>query len=172
MKKIYFSCIEITCRIIQYLVSIILIFMALLMFAEVVRRYFFGMQYAWSEELIRFLAMWIAFLGGAAAYREKSLVCFDLISGKMKGKVKFALEMLCNTFVLIFLILIFYLGIQNVFSPSTYKQVAIGLKVSMSFPYAAIPVGTGLMILFTLNNYFDIIGRRLKKESIEKGDVV
>lgn len=168
MKKIYFSCIDWVCKIIQYLVSVILVFMALLMFAEVVRRYLFGLQFGWSEELIRYLAVWVAFLGGAAAYHEKSLVCFDMIRKKLEGKAGIAAALLSNIIILAFLVLICYLGIKNILSPSVYRQSGVGLKVSMAIPYAAIPAGTGLMALFTLNNCFHLIGECVKEGIFKK----
>lgn len=168
MKKMYASTMNFISRLIQYTVAAILLFMALLMFIEVLRRYFFSNQFAWSEELIRYLAVWVAFLGGAAAFKEKSLVCFDLVSGRFKGVVKLVIELLSNTVVVVFMGFIFYLGMKTVTSPSTYKQISVGMKVSMAFPYAAIPAGSSLMALFGVNNYFNIIEEYLQKIHEEK----
>lgn len=166
MKKMYLSVMNHISKIIQFIVAIVLLFMALLMFIEVIRRYFFGMQFPWSEELIRYLAVWIAFLGGAAAFKEKALVCFDLVSEKFKDVSKLYLQLVSNTIVVIFLVFIFYLGMKAVLSPSTYLQISAGLGWSMSFVYAAIPVGTGLMIIFALNNYMEIMdGYRSKRQN-------
>lgn len=159
MRKKYLSMMNMISQCIQYVIAATLIFMVALMFVEVVRRYLFGHQFAWSEELIRYLAVWVAFLGGAAAYKEKQLVCFDLLSSKFQGKNKMLLELFSNTVVLVFLTFIFYLSLKNVMSPSIFMQKSVGMKVTMAFPYAAIPVGTGLMVIFTLNNYMDIIGK-------------
>ncbi|NLB90825.1 MAG: TRAP transporter small permease [Clostridiales bacterium] len=155
-------------RLIQYIIAAMLLFMALLMFTEVLRRYFFSHQFVWSEELIRYLAVWVAFLGGAAAFKEKSLVCFDLVSGRFKGVVKLVIELLSNTVVVVFMCFIFYLGMKTVTSPSTYRQISVGMKVSMAFPYAAIPAGSILMVLFGVNNYFNIIEEYLQKSYEDK----
>ena len=103
------------------------------------------------------MAMWVAFLGGAVAYKEKSLVCFDLLSGKLVKKKKLLLSLFSNTLILAFLVFVCYLGFKNISSPSTYMQTSVGMKVSMAFPYAAIPVGTAFMAVFCLNNYVQII---------------
>ena len=107
MKK--FAVFELISKIIQYMITAILIFMVLLMFTEVLRRYIWSVQFIWSEEFIRFLAVWVAFLGGAAAYHEKALVCFDLISGKLHGKGKLILDLITNTIMLVLFIFILYL---------------------------------------------------------------
>lgn len=157
MKKIYFSVMDTIGKAIKFAVAAVLVLMALLMFVEVLRRYFWNQQFAWSEELIRYMAMWVAFLGGAVAYKEKSLVCFDLLSGKLVKKKKLLLSLFSNTLILAFLVFVCYLGFKNISSPSTYMQTSVGMKVSMAFPYAAIPVGTAFMTVFCLNNYVQII---------------
>ncbi|MGL5437205.1 MAG: TRAP transporter small permease [Lachnospiraceae bacterium] len=161
MKNYYFAVMQVIRKIIQYAVAAVLLFMVILMFIEVLRRYFLGQQFVWSEELIRYLAVWVAFLGGAAAFGEKSLVCFDLASGWLKGTSKFALDICSNTIVLAFLLFIMFLGIKTVTAPSTVNQIGIGLKVSMAFPYMAIPIGVGMMALFSINNYLELIGNFL-----------
>lgn len=165
MKKIYFSVMEKIGKAIKFAVAAVLVLMALLMFIEVLRRYFWNQQFAWSEELIRYMAMWVAFLGGAVAYKEKSLVCFDLLSGKLAKKKKVLLSLLSNTIVLVFLSFICYLGFKNISSPSTYMQISVGMKVSMAFPYAAIPVGTAFMVIFSLNNYIEIFDKHRREET-------
>jgi len=37
--------------------------------------------------------------------------------------------------------------------PSVLKQISIGLQISMVIPFLAIPLGTGLLIIFGINHY-------------------
>jgi TRAP-type C4-dicarboxylate transport system permease small subunit len=134
MKKYYFTAMALIRKTIQFAVAVVLSFMVLLMFVEVLRRYWFGQQFLWSEELIRYLAVWVAFFGGAAAYGEKSLVCFDLLSGKLKGTSKLVIDLCSNTIVLLFLLFVFHLSLKTVSAPSMVNQIGIGLKVSMASP--------------------------------------
>lgn len=50
---------------------------------EVLRRYFFGMSFDWSEELVRFLLIATTFIGGAVAYKKGSLVLFDVLLNRL-----------------------------------------------------------------------------------------
>ena len=170
MKKFFLLLLNTINICFQIAVAIVLVLMALLMFVEVIRRYIWNLQFAWSEELIRYMALWIAFLGGAVAYHNKALVCFDLLSNKIVGRKKLILELASNTVILAFLLLIFFLGIKNVMSPSTNRQISVGQKVSKAYPYASIPDGTGMMTIFSINNYFEIIGR-YRNYCAEKGKV-
>lgn len=130
---------------------------------EVVRRYIFGASFAWAEELVRFLLIWVTFVGGAAAFRNKSLVILDLIVGPMSEKVRNKFELFTNTIVFLFLLFLFNNAFSYAFSKVIVKQTSIGLGVPMSVPYVAIPLGVGLMILFCLENYIVLI-RNIGKE--------
>ena len=45
--------------------------MLLLIFMQVITRYFFGYTFEWSEELARFLFVWVVFLGSALLMRPR-----------------------------------------------------------------------------------------------------
>lgn len=150
---------------IKWFVAIILLCTIALMFLEVVRRYCFGKTFIWSEELMRYMIIYATFIGGAAAFRAKSLVCFDLVSSKFSPGVKKVVDIINNTFIVVFLAFVTKLGYNAVFSPSIIKQTSTGLGISMAIPYAAIPIGCALMALYALDNYRVLIPRLKEKEA-------
>ena len=66
-------------RLLRVLACVTVIAMLVLMLIEVVRRYFFGRTFIWSDEVIRYLLIYCTFLGGAAAYYKKALQVKALI---------------------------------------------------------------------------------------------
>lgn len=152
-------------KVIKWFVAIILLCTIALMFLEVIRRYCFGKTYIWSEELMRYMIIYATFIGGAAAFRAKSLVCFDLVSSKFPLKIKKYVDILNNTFIIVFLAFITKLGYNAVISPSIAKQTSTGLGISMSIPYAAIPIGCALMLIYALDNYRTLFKRLKEKEA-------
>ena len=70
---------------VRYALAAILGFAILLTFFEVIRRYLFGKSFVWSEELMRYLFVYVGFIGGAAAFRDKGLACFDLVTKKISS---------------------------------------------------------------------------------------
>lgn len=116
-------------------------------------RYFLGKSFAWSEELIRYLIIWVSFLGAAVAYKEQGLVFFDMIVNAAKGKKRRNLLLFNNTVMLIFMGFIFINSIQTIMMPSVAKQISIGLQISMVIPFLAIPLGVCLMIIFGISHY-------------------
>lgn len=138
---------------IKYAIAVITAVAIGLMFLETIRRYFFGQQFTWSEEIIRYLFIYVAYVGGAAAFRAKSLVCFDLLSSRFPEKVKRIIDPINNTIVIAFLAFNGWIGLRSCLSRSILKQQSTGLHCSMAIFYAAIPIGCFLMILFALDNY-------------------
>jgi len=143
--------------VVKRVLAVMLGVMLVVALLEVFRRYIFGQSFPWSEELIRYLIIWVSFLGGAVAYKDSNLVFFDMIVGHVKGRSKLMLLMTTNTVSLAFIIYIFSYAIKVVSKPSIIMQKSIGLQISMVYPYLAIPVGLGLMILFGLYHYRTIL---------------
>ena len=75
-------------RLLRILACVTVIAMLVLMLIEVVRRYCFGRTFIWSDEVIRYLLIYCTFLGGAAAYYQKALVSFDLVTSRLPIKVQ------------------------------------------------------------------------------------
>ena len=150
-------------NVIRVSIALIVLFTISLMFIEVIRRYCFGQQFTWSEELMRFMFIYVAYIGGAAAFKHGALVCFDLISSRFPIKIRNRINIFNNTIIIGFLAFMCYRGILTVMSPSINKQLSAGLNISMSIPYAAIPIGCFLMICFAIDNYKTLFAR-LKEE--------
>ena len=74
--------------LVKYFLGILLGIMLAVALFTVFTRYFLGKSFAWSEELTRYLIIWISFLGAAVGYKEEGLVFFDMIVNIVKGKNK------------------------------------------------------------------------------------
>ncbi len=123
---------------------------------EITRRYLFGNSSMWADELIRYCIVLVAMIGGAACFRQGELVAFDLIRNKVRGPVKLVWELVINTISLAFAIFVFRNAINTIMLPSVAKQVSIGLQISMIWPYLPIIIGLGMIVLFALENYYEI----------------
>ncbi len=120
---------------------------------QVVMRYFFASPLAWSEELARYLFVWLTFLGAALAFRLRAHIAVDVVTELLnrRGSVLPArvLNGAIQGIVLIFLIAILLGGINLV--QQTSGQVTPGLRIPMAWVYLAIPVGSLIMILSAIS---------------------
>jgi len=136
--------------IFKTLTSLMLVFASILVFAEVFFRYIVGQAHGWSEELLRYLLIWMTFLGiYLAAKEDKHLgikVFFDRLPSKLRVPVKWAGDLLIITMFVVFTIL----GIQYAVRFSSDSSPL--LQISLGLIYMVMPIGGILFILQTLFN--------------------
>ena len=79
MRKI----IDIYCGIFEFLIALMLALMVILVFGNVVLRYGFNSGIAISEEVARWLFIWITFLGAVVALRERAHLGVDMLVSRL-----------------------------------------------------------------------------------------
>ncbi len=77
------------CRAIEWIMVVLLAVMVVLVFGNVVLRYGFNSGITLSEELSRWLFVWLTFLGGAVALHENAHLGTDMLVGRLgrRGKL-------------------------------------------------------------------------------------
>lgn len=71
------------CRLLEWIVAAILAVMVILVFGNVVLRYAFNSGITVSEELSRWLFVWLTFLGAIIALRERSHLGTDMLVSRL-----------------------------------------------------------------------------------------
>ncbi|HQD66472.1 MAG TPA: TRAP transporter small permease, partial [Casimicrobium huifangae] len=71
------------CKAIGYLIAAMLAVMVVLVFGNVVMRYAFNSGFTISEELSRWLFVWLTFLGAVVALRSNSHLGTDMLVGRL-----------------------------------------------------------------------------------------
>ncbi|MEA5083477.1 MAG: TRAP transporter small permease [Lachnospiraceae bacterium] len=127
------------------LLGIFMLAMVVVMCYQVILRYAFNNSNVWSEELTRFLFVWVSLLGSFVAIRRNSHLKVEFLVELMKGKFKKYFTILTDIAVILFIIYLIPLSYE--LTLSTMKNISGGLKVPMAVGYAAIPVGSLLMLL-------------------------
>ena len=130
--------------------------MSVVVFAQVVFRLVHA-SIPWSEEVSKYLLVWCTFLGAALCVRRKSLVGLELLSMLIPKKLNRHLQLFVYLLSVIILGVITVVGIRTL--PMIWRQSTPVLKISMGLVYAAILVGSALMLVNTLIvTYYHIRG--------------
>ena len=129
------------------LASFLLVAVTLLTFLETVLRYGFHSSLKYTQELVTYSMPWIAFVGGAAAWRRGALVNIDVL-GKAPRSVRVACTLLGEILILALLLFTVRSGIR--YSSRNVAQLSPAMRVSMSWCYTSIPVGCAFMTLFSV----------------------
>ena len=124
----------------------------------VVTRYVLGQQASWTEELARFLLVWVALLGGAVAFSTKGHLGVDFFVGKFDPGVRKQLAVFSHCVVLFFAVAIFVVGGSRVvFDALALEQVTPALNWKMGHVYLVVPISGCFMVLFTIENLLETL---------------
>ncbi|MGE4247958.1 MAG: TRAP transporter small permease [Parvibaculaceae bacterium] len=116
-------------------------------FAQVVFRYLLHLPLPWSEELARYLFIWVAFIGAAIGVAARDHFGIEFIIERISGWPKVFIEVFSYVASLTFICVLLVYGTVVVLET---RHSAMALPVSMQWFYAAIPVGAALMLLHVL----------------------
>ncbi len=144
IQKIY----NILTNALAWLLIFLMGFSVLNVLWQVFARFILQSPSSYTEELARFLLIWIGLLGAAYASGKKLHLAIDLISGKLNEVRKSYLSILINTLVAFFAIVVMIVGgIRLVWVMLLLKQISPALSLPMGYVYLALPI-SGFLILF------------------------
>jgi TRAP-type C4-dicarboxylate transport system permease small subunit len=112
-------------------------------FAQVATRYVLNNPLIWSEEVARYLFVWVSMIGAALAIREGGHFGLDLLIRPMP-RLKPILGPLVTLVMVGFLVVLLKTGVDE--TRLAAMQFAMTFQMRMQWAYLALPVGAGLML--------------------------
>ncbi|MBX2993010.1 MAG: TRAP transporter small permease [Bacteroidetes bacterium] len=147
-------------KIVEWSLIVIVAVMTLNVLWQVFTRFVLQTPSSYTEELARYLLVWLGLLGGAYAVGRKAHLAIDLLPMMMKGKNKLILELVIQVFVLLFAAtVILWGGIELVGLTLTLQQVSAALQVKLGYVYLVLPVSGALMIFYSISFIAENIGQ-------------
>jgi len=116
--------------ILTYAMSIALALMAILVFGNVVLRYVFNSGITWSEEMSRFLFIWMTFLGAIGALKDNEHLGVDLFVKRLSTGAKYVVFTISNLVMFYALWLVLDGSIKMTILNVNSKAPATGMPLS------------------------------------------
>jgi len=138
----------------RWLLILLLLAMACIVFANVVLRYTTGDSIVWAEEVARHLMIWVTFLGSGLVLRFGGHVAIDNLHQAVSTRSARWLRTVVAVGIGIFCLVMTYFSILYVWA--TRFQTTAATDIPISFIYVAMPVGFLLMfvhLLFIVRGY-------------------
>lgn len=148
----------------EFILCILLVAMTVILGIQIVARYVFNSSLVWSEELVRYLFVWSAFLGVPYCIRRKSSIKVDQFRNNMP--VGFQTFLLYFDKILIFA-LFFVLAIFSFdLVKSTYisGQTSAAMGIPMWTVQSSVLVGSVLSMIRIVQNFVDLVTGKDKVE--------
>lgn len=125
---------------------------------QVISRYIAPRPSTTTDEMARFIFMWIGLLGAAQASAYKKHLAIDLLILKLKGKAQKILQGIIEILILIFATSVLIYG-GTLLSIRTFSnaQITPALQIPMGYVYLVVPIAGTLIAFFSLFEIFRLL---------------
>lgn len=123
------------------------------MAVEVVRRELFAYSSIWGEEVVRYAFIYLAWIGAASAVRERAHIRIDVIFNYVPRVAKALLYILGDLVMFAIALLALYWSFETLAVSWKFGSVSHGLRISMVWFLAAVPIGFGLMLFRLVQSF-------------------
>jgi TRAP-type transport system small permease protein len=138
------------------LLVVLFLLIFVLVLAQVVCRYVFNSPLVWSEELARFLFIWVAMLAWSLGSRRRSHIAVTYFADLMPPRARLMLAIAVQAAVAFFCLLLvqhgFTLTLRNIDLPT------VTLGISYAWVYVVVPVGALAVIAYALAEIRRLVG--------------
>jgi len=124
--------------------------MTTIIIIQVFMRYLFLYSLSWSEEVARYLMIWVAFLGASLALKKGFHIGVEFVVSRIPEDLKPWINLVAKLSILVFLVFFTIGGIRV--SWAVRDQDSPALLFSMAYAYLSAPVGGFFMIIQVLNS--------------------
>jgi len=149
--------------LLKYLIVVLLSSIVVVVSIQVFTRFVLGSSSSITEELARFLLIWIGLFGGAYGYYSNAHLGLDILTEKLSNAPKILVGILAHTLIMGFALVVMVVGgISLVNLTLDPVQISAAMQIKMAYVYLAIPISGALIMLFSvvkLGELVTLLGR-------------
>ena len=127
--------------------------LSLTVFLQVWTRYISQNPLYWTDELARYLFIWITMLGGAIGLKRRVHLSIDEVVNMLPPIFKRIVKLLNNLIIANFLVFFIIGGIR--LYTVTHDQPSVIMHIPIFIVYISAPIAGLLSLMFLLGNFFD-----------------
>jgi TRAP-type C4-dicarboxylate transport system permease small subunit len=118
------------------------------MSAQVIWRYVLNDPIYWSEELARYLFVWLTFLAAAMAFRDHKHMAVDLIQPFLGPAARRCQEAIITGILAVFFVLVLVIAPEIL--QITLDQPSAALSIPIALLYLSFPASIFIMLLYLI----------------------
>ena len=140
------------------------------MFIEVVRRELFAYSSIWGEEIVRYSFIYLAWIGCAAAVRERGHIRIDVILEYVGPRTKAVIYIFGDLVMLAVSLVALYYSYETLHVAMKFGNVTHGLRIAQAWFLAAVPIGFSLVIFRIIQSLIRDINDLRNGRPVYEGD--
>jgi TRAP-type C4-dicarboxylate transport system permease small subunit len=127
--------------------------MSVIVLLQVIFRFVIHVPFPWSEEIARYMMIWMGMVGAFLALRHGRHIGVSIFVDRLPPSWKAMVTILVQVVTMGFLCIVVRYGMALAIFNRT--QLSPAMQIPMIIPYMAIPVGAALMILELLRGILE-----------------
>jgi len=140
------------------------------MFIEVLRREILSYSSIWGEEIVRYSFIYLAWIGAAAAVRERGHIRIDVILEYVGPRVKALLYIFGDLVMFAVAIVAVIYSFETVLVSAKFGSVTHGLRISQVWFLLAVPIGFSLVIFRLIQSFLRDVSDLRHGRPVFEGD--
>ena len=142
------------------------------MFIEVLRREIFSYSSVWGEEIVRYSFIYLAWVGAAAAVRQRAHIRIDVVMHYLGRKSKALLYMFGDLVMMLVALIALYWSFETVLVSAKFGSVTHGLRISQVWFLLAVPIGFALVTLRLVQSFLRDLRDLRSGKPVFEGDTL
>lgn len=140
------------------------------MFVEVLRREIMSYSSIWGEEIVRYSFIYLAWIGAAAAVRERGHIRIDVILQYVGRRVKALLYIFGDIVMFAVALVALYWSFETVLVSAKFGSVTHGLRISQVWFLSAVPIGFALVVFRLIQSFIRDVSDLRAGRPVFEGD--
>ena len=154
----------------RWMLLVFYVILVLTMAVEVLRREIFAYSSIWGEEIVRYSFIYLAWIGAAAAVKERAHIRIDVLIHYVGPRVKALIYIFGDLVMFSIAAIALYWSWESVHVSWKFGSVSHGLRISMVWFFMAVPLGFAIMIVRLTQSLLRDIGSLRDGTPVYEGD--
>lgn len=135
-------------KAISVLIAVLMALMVANVTWQVFSRYVLGDPSSFTDELSRYMMVWLGLAGAAYVSGKNGHLAIDILPERLHGKNLLVLQLVIHGFVIFFgLVIMIWGGGNLVYITEILQQKSATLRIPLSWIYAIVPI-SGIMVVY------------------------
>jgi C4-dicarboxylate transporter, DctQ subunit len=154
----------------RWLLLMFYVMLVITMAIEVLRREIFSYSSIWGEEIVRYSFIYLAWIGAAAAVKERAHIRIDVLMHYLSPRLKALLYIFGDLVMFFVAVIALYWSFEAVHVSAKFGSVTDGLRISKVWFLMAVPLGFALIIWRLLQSFLRDVKSLKDGKSVFEGD--
>jgi TRAP-type C4-dicarboxylate transport system permease small subunit len=142
-------------KFLEHFLSLLMAIMLLSVSWQVISRYLLGDASSFTDELARYLLIWVGLLGAAYAAGKRMHLAIDILPSKLSGRNRYRLAIFLNLLIILFAVTTMVIGGSRlVYITYSLGQTSAAMQLPLAYVYTIIPFSGLLIVYYKIRDIF------------------